>query len=143
VSTQDPNAAAPSAGVAEQGTILDKKAISPEDRYYYASQWELIWWRFSRHKMALVAAGVIILLYLCALFADFVAPYSMDKRFEGFQAAPPTALHLIKPDGGIQPYVFGYKRQLDQKTFKWTYTEDPSQVYPIRFFVHGEEYKLL
>ncbi|MGC8779880.1 MAG: ABC transporter permease, partial [Anaerolineae bacterium] len=142
MSTQDQNAAASSAGVAEQGMILDKKAISPEDRYYYASQWELIWWRFSRHKMALLAAGVIILLYLCALFADFVAPYSMDKRFEGFQAAPPTAIHLIKPDGGIQPYVFGYKRQLDQKTFKWTYTEDTSQIYPIRFFVHGDEYKL-
>jgi len=143
VSTQDPQVPPASAGSAAQATILDKSSIPPEDRYYYASQWELIWWRFSRHKVALFAAGVIILLYLGAIFADFISPYDMDRRFEGYQAAPPTAIHLIRPDGGIQPYIFGLTRKLDQKTFKWTYTEDRSQIYPVRFFVHGDEYKLL
>jgi peptide/nickel transport system permease protein len=143
VSTQDPQVPPASAGSAAQATILDKSSIPPEDRYYYASQWELIWWRFSRHKVALFAAGVIILLYLGAIFADFISPYDMDRRFEGYQAAPPTAIHLIRPDGGIQPYIFGLTRKLDQKTFKWIYTEDRSQIYPVRFFVHGDEYKLL
>ncbi len=143
MSTQDPQVPPASAGSAAQATILDKSSIPPEDRYYYASQWELIWWRFSRHKVALFAAGVIILLYLGAIFADFISPYDMDRRFEGYQAAPPTAIHLIRPDGGIQPYIFGLTRKLDQKTFKWTYTEDRSQIYPVRFFVHGDEYKLL
>jgi peptide/nickel transport system permease protein len=145
VSTQDKPVAASAVEVeveTVQPTItFDKSSIPPEDRYYYASQWELIWWRFSRHKVALFAAGMIILLYLGALFADFVSPYSMDRRFEGFQAAPPTRIHLIRPDGGIQLYVFGMQRQLDQKTFKWTYTEDTSQIYPIKFFVRGDEYK--
>ncbi len=143
MSTQDPQVPSASADVAAQTTIFDKSAIPPEDRYYYASQWELIWWRFSRHKVALFAAGVIILLYLGAIFADFISPYDMDRRFEGYQAAPPTPLHLIRPDGGIQPYIFGLTRKLDQKTFKWMYMEDPNQIYPIRFFVHGDEYKLL
>jgi peptide/nickel transport system permease protein len=127
---------------AAQTTIADKKR-SAEERYYYASQRELIWWRFTRHKAAVVGAIALIILYLGALFADFISPYTMDTRFEGFQAAPPTELHLIKPDGGIQPYVFGMQRKLDQKTFKWIYTADTSQIYPIRFFVRGEEYKLL
>lgn len=143
MSTQDPQVPSASADVAAQTTIFDKSAIPPEDRYYYASQWELIWWRFSRHKVALFAAGVIILLYLGAIFADFISPYDMDRRFEGYQATPPTPIHLIRPDGGIQPYIFGLMRKLDQKTFKWMYMEDPNQIYPIRFFVHGDEYKLL
>jgi peptide/nickel transport system permease protein len=140
VSTEDNIAVTP--GVAQQTPIVGKVPISAEDRYYYASQWELIWWRFSRHKAALIASILIFLLYLGAVFADFLSPYTMDTRFEGFQAAPPTAIHLIKPDGGFQPYIFGMERKLDQKTFKWTYTEDTSKIYPIHFFTHGEEYKL-
>lgn len=141
MSAQDSMATSSTAGAA-QTTIADKKR-SAEERYYYASQRELIWWRFTRHKAAVVGAVALIILYLGALFADFVSPYTMDTRFEGFQAAPPTELHLIKPDGGIQPYVFGMQRKLDQKTFKWIYTADTSQIYPIRFFARGEEYKLL
>lgn len=141
MSAQESMATSSTAGAA-QTTIADKKR-SAEERYYYASQRELIWWRFTRHKAAVVGAVALIILYLGALFADFVSPYTMDTRFEGFQAAPPTEIHLIKPDGGIQPYVFGMQRKLDQKTFKWIYTADTGQIYPIRFFVRGEEYKLL
>ena len=117
--------------------------MAPEDRYYYASQRELIWWRFTRHKVALGATVLLILLYLGAIFADFVSPYTKDTRFEGMQSMPPTTLHLIKPDGGIQLYIYGMTKKLDQKTFKYTYTEDPSQIYPVQFFFRGEPYEML
>jgi peptide/nickel transport system permease protein len=142
VSAQDNVSRASTPNAAEQASA-DKSKISAEERYYYASQRELIWWRFTRHKVAVASTVVLILLYLGAIFADFVSPYTMDMRFEGFQAAPPSVIHLIKPDGGIQPYVFGMQRKLDQKTFKWNFTEDTSKIYPIEFFVHGAEYKLL
>lgn len=142
MSAQDNVSVASTPNAAEQASA-DKGKISAEERYYYASQRELIWWRFTRHKVAVVSSVLLILLYLGAIFADFVSPYTMDSRFEGFQAAPPTTIHLIKPDGGIQPYVFGMQRKLDQKTFKWTFTEDTSKIYPIQLFIRGEEYKLL
>ena len=142
MSAQDNVSVASTPSASEQASA-GKGKISAEERYYYASQRELIWWRFTRHKVAVVSSVLLILLYLGAIFADFVSPYTMDSRFEGFQAAPPTAIHLIKPDGGIQPYVFGMQRKLDQKTFKWTFTEDTSKIYPIKLFVRGEEYKLL
>ncbi len=114
-----------------------------EERYYYASQSELIWWRFTRHKAALISAVLLILLYLGAAFAGFISPYSKDRRFTDLQTAPPTKIHFIRPDGGFQPYVYAYKRELDQETFRWIFTEDTSQIYPIKFFVKGDEYKLL
>ena len=141
MSAQNNAAASPTSGAAQQ-TPIAKQKRSAEERYYYASQRELIWWRFTRHKAAVIGASLLIVLYLGALFADFVSPYTMDTRFEGFQAAPPTTIHLLKPDGGIQPHVFGMQRKLDQKTFKWTFTEDTSKIFPLRFFVKGEEYKL-
>ena len=141
MSAQDTVAESPTPDAAQQSPIVSNKR-SAEERYYYASQRELIWWRFTRHKAAVIGATLLIILYLGAIFADFVAPYTMDTRFEGFQAAPPTALHWIKPDGGVQPYVFALTRKLDQKTYKWSYTEDTSKIYPLRFFAKGEPYKL-
>ncbi|MCJ7549881.1 MAG: ABC transporter permease [Anaerolineae bacterium] len=120
-----------------------EKVSAEEERYYYASQRELIWWRFTRHKAAVVSSVLLILLYLGALFAGFVSPYTMHTRFEGLQAAPPTKVHLIKPEGGIQPYVFAMQREMNPDTFRWIFTEDTSKIYPIKFFVTAEEYKLL
>jgi len=141
VSAQDNVAVSPTPDAAQQTPITNQKR-SVEERYYYASQRELIWWRFTRHKAAVIGASLLIVLYLGALFADFVSPYSMDTRFEGLQAAPPTTIHLVRPDGGIQPHVFGIQRKLDPKTFKYTYTENTSKIFPIRLFVRGDEYKM-
>ncbi|MBN1872970.1 MAG: ABC transporter permease [Anaerolineae bacterium] len=112
-----------------------------EERYYYASQSELIWWRFTRHKAAVVSAVLLILLYFGAILADFISPYTKDTRFENFQNAPPTAIHFIKPDGGIQPYIFAFQREMNPETFRWLFTEDTSKIYPIKFFIKGEEYR--
>jgi len=114
-----------------------------EERYYYASQRELIWWRFTRHKAAIVSAALLILLYLGAAFAGFLSPYTKDMRFRDHQTAPPTKIHFVKPGGGFQPYIYAYAREMDQETFRWMFTEDTSQIYPIKFFIEGEEYKLL
>lgn len=114
-----------------------------EERYYYASQRELIWWRFTRHKAAVVSAVLLILLYLGALFAGFISPYAKDTRFRDLQIAPPTKIHFIRPDGGFQPYVYAYEREMDPETFRWIFTEDTTQIYPIKFFTKGDPYKLM
>ena len=114
-----------------------------EERYYYASQRELIWWRFTRHKAAVVSSVLLILLYLVTAFAGFLSPYTKDTRFRDFQTAPPTKIHLIRPDGGIQPYVYAYDREMDPESFQWIFTENTDQIHPIKFFIRGEPYKLL
>ncbi len=125
---------------------LEKAVLAPgkagaEERYYYASQWELIRWRFSRHKMAVFSLVVLIILYILAIFAEFFSPYTVDTRFDGFQQAPPSKLHWIKPGGGFGPYIFSVKRELDQETFRFKFIEDTSQIFPVKFFVRGERYK--
>ena len=64
--------------------------IEKEDRSMYATQWQLIWWKFRKHKLAVVSAVLLILLFLTAIFADFVAPYAPLERFEGQQQQPPN-----------------------------------------------------
>ncbi len=122
--------------------ILAPGQVGAGERYYYASQWELILWRFSRHRLAVISTVLLVIMYILAIFAEFFAPYTVDTRFEKFTQSPPTKIHIIKPGGGIQPYIYAVKRVLDQKTFKFIFTEDTSQIYPIRFLTKGDSYKM-
>jgi peptide/nickel transport system permease protein len=113
-----------------------------EDKYYQAGQWQLVWWRFKKHKMAQVALVVLALLYLSALFAEFVSPYGKGQRFEGYGDAPPTDVHFFHEGQFKGPFVYGRERELSMKTFKTTYTEDKSKIYPIKLFGRGNPYEL-
>ena len=43
------------------------------DRVSVASQGQLIWWRFRKHKLAVISAILLLLLYLTTAFAEFFA----------------------------------------------------------------------
>jgi peptide/nickel transport system permease protein len=118
--------------------------LSAEERYYLASQWQLMWHKFRRHKLALVGGVVLIILYLSAIFADFVAPYPKEIRFEQFGYHPPTPVHLFDEEGDFQgPFVYGTTKERDVVTLEAIYTVDTSVIYPIHFFVRGAPYSVL
>lgn len=123
--------------------VAEEQLDVKSERYYYAKQWQLIWWRFRRHRLAMLSLILLIILYLIAIFPEFAAPYDAQTRFEKFQQSPPTKVRFFDENGGFQrPFIYPLKRELDQKTFKYTYTADTSQRYPILFFVEGDSYKL-
>ena len=114
------------------------------EEFFIASQWQLVWWKFKKHKMAMVAGVMLGVLYFLAIFAEFISPYKPPTRFARFLFAPPQRIHLIdRSEGGIKfgPYVYGLKRKTDPKTFRRTFSIDTSKKYPVVFFVRGEPYK--
>ncbi len=131
-------------GRADDTSLPPTEELRAEERFYYATQWELIWWRFRRHKLAMISGTLLITLYILAIFADFFSPYSPHVRFDGYQQAPPTRIHIYKEGEGLQrPFIYERQRKVDPETFRYRFIEDESQKYPIRFFVRGESYKLL
>lgn len=125
------------------GPLLEEQLDVKSERYYYAKQWQLIWWRFRRHRLAMLSLVLLVVLYLIAIFPEFAAPYDAQTRFEKFQQSPPTRLHFFDENGSFQrPFIYPLKRELDQKTFKYTYTADTSKPFPILFFVEGDSYKI-
>ena len=56
-----------------------QEAVSEEERVYIASQWQLMWWRFRKHKMALASTVVLMIVYIIALFWEFLAPYEPHR----------------------------------------------------------------
>ena len=112
-----------------------------EVRVEMASQWQLMWWKFRRHRLAIISAFVIIIFYLVALFADFVAPNTSAFYIAEYVHAPPQTLHLFR-DGRFEPHVFGYKFERDPVSFKKIFAIDDETFIPVGLFVRGEPYKL-
>ena len=119
-----------------------KGQTDQDDRYYYASQWELIRWRFGRHKLAVISLCSWSSSTPWRFLPSFSRPTRVDTRFEGYQQGSPSIVHWIKPNGGgFGPYMFATKRKLDQETFKFSLYRRQSKIIPIQFFVKGEPYK--
>lgn len=126
-------------------TLVQRPEARTEERekYYQAGQWQLMWWRFRKHRLAIAGLVVLAVLYLMAAFAEFVAPYAVGARFEGYGDAPPTPVHFMADGRLVGPYVYGIKRELDMETFKTTYVQDESKRIPIQLFGQGAPYRLL
>jgi len=83
------------------------------------------------------------IFYLIAIFPEFVSPYYSQTRFEKLQQSPPGKVHIFDETGGLhRPFIYAVTRTLDPATFKYIYTEDTSERFPILFFVEGDSYKL-
>ncbi len=59
---------------------------------------QMVLHRFLRHRMALVAAGVLVLIALSAVFAPLIAPYKPDIPDLNAMLSPPTWQHIMGTD---------------------------------------------
>ena len=78
-----------------------------EEKVFYATQWQLMWWKFRKHKVAMVSAVVIIFMYACAIFAPVIAPYAPTERHRGFLYVPPQKVRFWDENGfSLRPFVY-------------------------------------
>jgi len=112
------------------------------DSYEVASQYQLMWWKFKKHRIALIAAPLLIFMYLVAVFCEFFAPSLINVRYIDYKNAPPTKIHFTDKDGRLTaPYIYNVKMAVNKATFKREYTEDTSKAYPIKWFISADAYK--
>jgi peptide/nickel transport system permease protein len=112
-----------------------------QERIYLASQWRLMWLRFRRHKVALVSAWVLCVLYAMIAVVEFLAPYNVDTRNVNYIYVPPQSVHLFHEGEFVGPFVYALDYKLDMSTLKRTFTENPQKPLPLRFFCKGDKYR--
>src|SRR5689334_3414332 len=119
----------------------DASTIAEESipRVVIASQWQLMWWKFRKHRLAMVSLVIIIALYIVAIFAGFFAPAATDSYHRTYTQAPPQTIYWLD-NGVFAPYVYAYKLVTDPRTLKRTFTVDEETKIPLGFFVRGESY---
>ncbi len=117
------------------------EVLTPEQqRFYEASQWQLMWWRFKRHRLAMVSMWILIVFYVCVLFAEIIAPYNYTSRNPNAIYMPPQGVHIFHEGRLVAPFVYGFTMTLNMDTLKRDYAPDPENVQPLRFLCLGEPY---
>ncbi|WP_454702829.1 ABC transporter permease [Agrobacterium burrii] len=108
-----------------------------------AGQWRLFWLKFKKHKIALVSLVVIIVMYLVAALADFIAPVDPNATNARFTYAPPQWVSLMH-DGSFKPHVNQLKMTLNTESMRREFTPDPAKPLTVGFFVKAQQpYHLL
>jgi peptide/nickel transport system permease protein len=121
-----------------KGKVDEKK----EEEFYRAGQWQLVWWKFRRHRLAQVAMVVLGVFYFVAIFAEFLSPVEPNLRYKNNTEQTPASIHIRDAEGHFRlPFVYGLIRSRDKVTMRPKYVEDTTVIYPIKLFVHGDEYK--
>ena len=113
-----------------------------ESRVAVATQRQLIWWRFRRHKVAMASGVIVIIFYVVALFANTIAYTEPFDTQATRSYIPPQPIHWFNADGHFQPHVYALKGKRDLRTFKLSYAPDASEPRNLVLFGHGYPYNL-
>jgi peptide/nickel transport system permease protein len=123
--------------------IATETMTSAQSRIHLASQKQLMWWKFKRHKLALASGIFLAAVYLMILIVEFLAPYGLHTRNVDFIHSPPQRVRLFDSQGNfVGPFVYGRQMTLDIDTLHRLYTDNQKDIQPIRFFCRGDGYKL-
>lgn len=118
-----------------------ERLTAEQEKYFFASRRQLMWWKFKRHKVAVTCGFILLALYASTLISEFIAPYNLHSRDTHHIYAPPQGLHLFHDGAFIGPFVYGYDYRLNLDNLKREYTANPGKVQRLRFFCRGDGYR--
>ncbi|MCA0452447.1 MAG: ABC transporter permease [Chloroflexi bacterium] len=105
----------------------------------------LMWLRFKRNRLALYSGVFLVLMYLAAIFAGFIAPNDPTKVNGQFVSVAPQGLHFFDTEGDFHliPFAYGLESSVDPATFRRMVEIVPEEKYPLQFFIRGPQYTIL
>jgi peptide/nickel transport system permease protein len=113
---------------------------SEQERYYFASQWQLIWWRLRRHRFAMASFWFLVVLYATIPFVEFLAPYELRSRHADYVYSPPQRVRLFHEGRFVGPFVYGQLMTINMENLRREYREDRTRLFRLRLFAPGEPY---
>jgi peptide/nickel transport system permease protein len=108
---------------------------------FEASQLRLMWWKFRRHKPALISAIFLGVVYFAILISEVLAPYNLHSRHTTHVYAPPQRVHLFHEGSLRAPFVYGFDYKLNMENLKREYVPNTSKIQTIRWFCRGDSYR--
>jgi peptide/nickel transport system permease protein len=122
-----------------EATAAPGTEMSP--RFLNASQGQIIWWRFKRHRIAFASLIILAAAYLSIVVTEILAPYPLHARHTGYIFAPPQPVRLFHEGRFIGPFVYPLHYTLNMETLKREYEPIRSDPQRIRFFCPGPAYE--
>lgn len=123
--------------------IKEKEKTSAGERFYIASQWQLMWRKFKKHKLAILGGILLAIFYILSIFCEFFASQDIYQRNAKYIYSPPQRIHFFDEKGfQLRPFVYESKKEFDSVTWEEIYSEDKTKKKSIYFFIRGDKYKL-
>jgi peptide/nickel transport system permease protein len=114
------------------------------DRLAVASQWQLTWWAFKRHRLAMIGLWIVAFFYLIAIIPGFFAMNDPSRQNARAAFHPPQSIHWIDraADGSwsLRPHVYATQLKRDPVSLAPIFSEDPSKKIYLTFFGNGYDY---
>jgi peptide/nickel transport system permease protein len=126
----------------------DEAALAPvgatrdAEAFYVAPNWKLVWWRFKKHRLAVISGVVMLFITVIALVPDFFATQDPNTTAALESFIPVQRIHFID-DGRLRPFVYGAVGQRNPKSLRVEWVIDENIKIPVRFFVSGYPYQVL
>ena len=118
------------------------KRTEATNTYEVASQYKLMWWKFKKHKAAMISVPILIIMYIVCMCCEFFAPSLPLERYKDYKDTAPTKIHLWDDEGNFQgPFVYGLTRFTDPYTYRKTYIEN-DDIVKLGLCVRGSEYEV-
>ena len=115
------------------------EVLTPEqERFYMASQWQMMWWKLRRHRLAVISGAFLLFMYVSIMVSELIAPYALATRHTDHIYAPPQGIHLFHEGEFVGPFVYGYDYELDMRNLQRVYTANLEKVEKLRFFCSGD-----
>ena len=112
-----------------------------EDAFDVAPNWKLVWWRFKRHKLAMVSAVLLMLIATVALFPDFFSTQPPHKTSARESFVPVQGIHWFS-EAGFGPHAYKVVGKRNKTTLKMEWHTDSEKIIPLGFLVEGYEYSV-
>lgn len=120
-----------------------EQAADAAEKIYTASQSRLVIMRLLRHRLAIVGMVVLILFYLTAILAPFLAPNDPHAYFDEYLYASPQWPRFRDDEvTSWRPFYYVLERKRDPQTLKMTYQYNKDKRLYVQFFAQGFPYKL-
>ena len=119
---------------------IEEPIIQDDVSIQIATQRQLIWRRFKRHRLGFASAIVVLLFYVLVLFADFFSTSLPVKYGAARGFMPPQGIEFFQEGHFMSVCQVNGERDMD--TFLMVHTQDCSVRESLSLFGKGYEYKL-
>ncbi|MFW5777386.1 MAG: ABC transporter permease, partial [Spirochaetota bacterium] len=105
---------------------------------------QLIVREFKRHKLAVIGLVVLGIMYVGAIFCDFISPRDPAEVYSAYSYLKPQRIRIFHEGSLTSPFVYGVTATRNPETLEKEFVPDTSVRYPVKFFAETNiDYKFL
>jgi len=126
-------------GSAVEGSEVEM--VDFDDAVSVAPNWQLVWWRFKKHRLAFYSGFIVILIVIIAIFPGFFSTQDPNESETRGSFIPPQSIHFWDDGPALFSYAVVGKR--NQRTLKMEWVTDENQKVRLKLFGRGYEWQVL